>query len=363
MERALSELVRHGHERVEFVVVASELQEDLRALARWERVRVPARPFPLRFAAFQARAGAVLRRTRADLVHTMGAIVPNRVDVAAVQFCHAAYLADQDLSWTAELPPLRRLNTTAHWRVALAAERWSYRPGRLRLFTPASEGVRRELARHFPGIPSVVAPNGVDTDRFRPDAEARARVRDELGVPPGAVLALFVGGDWKRKGLSVAIEGVGIARRAGADVRLCVVGPGDAARYGELAARAGAGDAVRFAGRRSDTPRFYAAADVGVLPSRYEAFPLVALEALASGLPLVATPINGIEDLVEDGEHGRLVAREPAAVGRALAELARDEAARRGMGAAGRRRAERFRWTDSAEAVLGAYGRLLGRAV
>jgi glycosyltransferase involved in cell wall biosynthesis len=119
---------------------------------------------------------------------------------------------------------------------------------------------------------------------------------------------------------------------------------------------------VEFFGPRSDTERFYRAADVFVFPTRYEAFPLVALEAAAAGLPLVATPVNGVEELLEDGEAGIAVERLPAAVADALVRLATRPDERARMGHAARRRATAFTWEDSVRRTLGLYDRLLATA-
>ena len=86
-----------------------------------------------------------------------------------------------------------------------------------------------------------------------------------------------------------------------------MVGAGDAARIEALAGRHGVAGRLRLLGRRADVERWYQAADLFVFPTAYEAFPLVGLEAAASALPLVATAVNGIEDLVQDGDAGLLV--------------------------------------------------------
>jgi glycosyltransferase involved in cell wall biosynthesis len=357
MERAFAELVRRARGEVEFVVVTAELGEDLRPLVDWQRIRVPRRPIPLKFVLFAVRAGLRLRRVEADLVHTLGAIVPNRTDLASVHFCHAGFRAATGSLGPESAPPLRRLNTALSRLLALAAERWCYRPPRLRLFGAVSTGVARELERHYPGIPAVLTPNGVDAERFAPNAAARSELREEEGVSANEVVVLFVGGNWPWKGLDVAIEAIAAARSA-APLRLWVVGRGNKGRFGVLARRAGVADRVRFFGVRDDTERFFQAADIFVLPTLYETFALVAHEAAAAGLPVVATRVNGIDELVGN-EAGIIVERTPESVGRALARLAADPELRSRLGAEGRRRALGFSWERSAASVLAAYGRLL----
>jgi glycosyltransferase involved in cell wall biosynthesis len=360
MERALAELIRRIHREWRVVVVAAEVAADLRPLVDWRRVRVPRRPIPLKFLAFFALGSLRLARVRTDLVHATGAIVANRADVATVHLCHAGFREATGALAPKSAPPIRRANTTVARVLALAAERWCYRPGRLRLLAAVSRGVATELARHYPAVPVRVTPNGVDVECFASDDGARDRLRREEGVAPGVLVALFVGGDWDRKGLHLAIEGVAAARDRGAQVELWVVGRGQEPRFGQLAKRAGVAERVRFFGARAraDVARFYQAADVFVLPTAYETFSLVAHEAAACGLPVVGTRVSGIEDLVGADDAGILVARTAQAVGDALARLAADTALRQAMGAEGRRRTADLTWDQSVATVVDLYGSL-----
>jgi glycosyltransferase involved in cell wall biosynthesis/GT2 family glycosyltransferase len=353
MERVVAELVRRLHGDFDVVVVSSTLAPDLRGLVRWERVRVPPAPFPLKFAAFFARAGWRLRRLDADLVQTVGAIVPNRVDVAAVHFCHADYRRATGTLAPAEAAPLHRLNSTVSRALALAAERWCYRPSRTGVLSAVSTGVARATARHYPGVQVAVVPNGVDLERFRPDTAARAELRQ--GTPERGTVAVFVGGDWDRKGLGVALRAIALLRDGGRAVGLWVVGEGDQERFGAEAERLGIADRVTFFGARRDVERWFQAADLFVLPTLYETFSLVAHEAAACGLPVVATRVHGIDDLAGDGEAGLLVERDATEVATAIARLSDDPGLRRRLGDEGRRRVAPLTWercTDEARGVL-----------
>ena len=351
MERAFFELVKGASDRFRFVVVSAELAPELRELVVWHRTTVPMRPIPLKTVAFAFTAAAKLARTRVDLVHTLGAIVPNHADVATVQFCSTGFVR-KTRSLAPSGPPLRRLNTSFARLLGLTLERWCYRPARLRALAPVSNGIARELERSFNAVPRSLTPNGVDVTRFAPSPASRAAVRQELGAGDELV-ALFVGGDWNRKGLGIAID----ALRAVPHMQLWVVGEGDVARFTARAEAAGAAGRVRFLGRRTDTERFFAAADVFVFPTLYEAAPLVAYEAAASALPIVATAVNGLDELLEGC--GLAVERSAESVGAALARLAADPELRRSLGSAGRERASTFTWQSSVETVVALYNRLL----
>jgi glycosyltransferase involved in cell wall biosynthesis len=322
-------------------------------------VPTPRKPFPVRFGLFWVLGGLVLARPgrRRGLTHTMGAIVPNRVDVAGVHFCHAGFQRQHGRVAPAGLRSPRGLNTTITNVISRWAERWCYRPGRVRLLATVSRGVERELRAAYPGVPVVITPNGVDLGRFGAAPAARRELRAAEGVDDADVVALFVGGDWDRKGLAIAIEAVAGATAAGAPLRLWVVGPGDQPRMHAVAAACGVADRVRFFGRRADVERWFQAADLFVLPTAYEAFPLVGLEAAAAGLPLVVTAANGFEELVRD-DAGVLVRRDTATVGAALARLASDPALRERLGRTARERALGYTWDRSVAAVTAAYASL-----
>ncbi len=351
MEKVTAQLLRAGAERWQWVVVSATLAPELRPLVEWHRVRVPSRPFPLRFVLFFVVAGVRLRRVRAEIRHTCGAIVPNRVDVASVHFCHAAY-AEVERADRRRVDA-RGLNTAITRVLSILAERWCYRPRRLGTLAAVSGGIADELQRHYPDVPVVVTPNGVDAARFAPDPEARRALRAAEQVGDDDVVVLFVGGDWLRKGVPELVAA--LARTSTPAARLWVVGGGDQSEVERQAAQLGVADRVRCFGRRDDTPAFYAAADVFALPSRYEAAPLVVLEAAAAGLAIVATAVNGATDVVADGETGLIVDRAPASIAAAIDRLVAEPDLRAHLGAAVRERALGLTWQRSYETVAGVY--------
>jgi UDP-glucose:(heptosyl)LPS alpha-1,3-glucosyltransferase len=355
MERAYAELIRRIHDRYRVVVISCELAPSLRPFVDWRRVRAPLRPFPLRFVLFWALGSLKLSRVQPDLVQPLGAIVANHADIAAVHFCHSGFYAATGHLAPPDLPALRKINTSLTRLLSLAAERWCYRPSRLSAFVAVSRGVVTDLEARFPGIPVTLVPNGVDLERYRPDLATRREVRAAEQVEGDEVIVLFVGGDWDRKGVPIILE----ALRETARAQLWVLGQGDEARASEIARSFGVVDRVRFFGARMDAERFYAAADIFCLPSLYEAFPLVALEAAASGLPIVGTPVHGVSELIGDGEAGVLVERSALAVGEALRRLVENPALRAELGAAARSRVADQTWDAAADTMVRLYEDLL----
>ncbi|MGH9127846.1 MAG: glycosyltransferase family 4 protein [Acidimicrobiales bacterium] len=361
MDMLLSEIIRHGHDRFDFVVVSTLLAEDLRPLvAEWHRVRVPRRPFPLRFVSFWVLAGRLVDRLDADVVQATGAIVPGRVDVIGVYHCHRAYRA----VWFSPGAPLtRRLNTMATRFAGALAERWCYRSSRVRTLTCISGGLQADLEQYFPGVPSLLVSPGVDSSLFRPMPEIRAkRIADE-GGPPARMLVAFVGGDWHRKGLDIALMGLAEAVRRGADVSMWVAGRHDEGWFRELPASLGVAERVRFLGSPKEVAPVYQAADVFLLPSSYETFSLPAHEAAACGLPVVATAVHGVSALVGDNVAGMVIERDASAVADALVKLWADPDLRERLGREGRQRARTLTWASYAKGMLALYQDLMAAGV
>jgi glycosyltransferase involved in cell wall biosynthesis len=309
------------------------------------RVRGPRRPFSLWYPWFCLFGSlAVWRHRGGGLVHTTGALVANRADLSTVHFCHLAYHRRAESARAARASLAYRLNGWVAGKMSRIAERYCYRRAVTERLVAVSDGVARELRREFPAAAVSVVPNGVDTEVFAPDAEVRERVRAELGIDPGALVVLFVGGEWDRKGLRYAIEGVA---RAPAWC-LVVVGGGDAERHAALAARAGAGSRVRFVGAVSSAAPYYPAADAFLLPTAYETFSLVTFEAAASGLPLLVSRASGVEEILVEGRNGWFVDRDAGMIAERL-EALEDEEVRRSYGRAAREDSARFGWDRAVE--------------
>ena len=358
MERACAELIRHTHEEILYVVVSSELAPELQGLVeKWIRIRIPLRPIPFKFCLFFIIAGLRLRRLDFDVLHTVGAIVPNKADLATVHLSQADLRATRTKT-TSGRTPARRLNTAMARALAAVAELWCYRASRLRALAGVSRALVENLRERYPTLPVVLTPNGVDSSRFSPDAVSRMRVREEIGVAQARLVAIFVGSEWSRKGLAVAMRAVVAARSDGIDIELWVVGEGDEDRMRALLAALDDPCAARFFGRRDDTERFYRGADMFVLPSVYETFSLASFEAASSGLPLVIPRLPGARELVEHGGGGLFTDTTVGSVKEALSTISLDETLRRKLGQEARRRAEQYSWEGSARSVVAVYEQL-----
>lgn len=256
-------------------------------------------------------------------------------------------------------------------RHTLAAEGAMFRHPDLRAVICNSRMVRDDIARRFgvAGDKLELIYNGVDTAHFHPGLreQHRAALREKVmrsgihtdSCGDAAKVLLFVGSGFERKGVATLLDA--LARLP--DAQLWIVGRDKAQAVMERrAARLGVTNRVRFFGPQNDVRPFYGAADIFALPTLYDPFPNAALEALASGLPLVTTSTCGAAELVRDGENGAVCSpNDAAALAACLATLLRDGPTPRQRTAA-RAAAEPLTLEVTAGSLLALYRRLLGPA-
>jgi len=185
------------------------------------------------------------------------------------------------------------------------AERHLFNSPQLRAVICNSQMVKNEV-RHYFGVPEHalhVIYSGVDVQAFSPELRChRDAVRKRYSVPAEATLFLFVGSGFERKGVRQVLEALA---QLPPNTHLIVVGRDKRAkRLKQLAAVLGVEGRVHFAGVQSDVKPFYGAADALVLPTLYDPFPNVVLEAMAAGLPVITSTKCGAAELIEHGING-----------------------------------------------------------
>jgi glycosyltransferase involved in cell wall biosynthesis len=303
----------------------------------------------------------ILRRERPDVLHThnpkpglYGRIVGRLAGVpVVVNTCHGLYFTDTD-------PRVKRT-------ILLVLEGIAARFSDAEL-VQSSEDLDRLVRTHaYPRRRTRLLGNGVDLARFRPDvltADDRAQVRsDVFGARDDQVVVGMVGRLVAEKGLLELFEA---ARRLDDRYVVVVVGPDDPAKPDALdraTVAAAEADGVRFLGMRDDVDRLYGALDLFVLPSWREGFPRAAMEAAASGLPVIASDVRGCRQVVDHDVTGLLVpVRDGAALAAAVTALGDDADRRAAMGAAAvRRAATHFDERQVVDIVLDTYRRVAGR--
>jgi D-inositol-3-phosphate glycosyltransferase len=220
----------------------------------------------------------------------------------------------------------------------------------------------------------ITIPPGVDLRRFYPIPENEAK--EYIGIPPCGRMLLFVGRMEPLKGLDVLVEAIAIMRQNGTYQKnpFCLViigGDADASteqtnielsRIKSLSGTYGLEDLVTFLGKKNQDslPYYYSAAEAVIVPSQYESFGMVALEAMACGTPVVASQIGGLAYLVQDGLTGYTVpVDEPEELARRITSLLDDQALRERMGYQAVELAQEYAWEKIASRLLSVYMSLL----
>jgi len=296
-------------------------------------------------------------------------------------------LAARDLKAAWDAPIVHMFHTLGLMknRVALSPDEMegSYRAdGEREVIRTADRLIAATLAEksqlHFlyqaPEDKIIIVPPGVDTSRFYPIPVDEAR--ESIGLPSGERILLFVGRIEPLKGLDTLLRAIALLRESGVQCQaphfLVVIGgdpdasgenlTSEMARLQALSRELGLNDLVLFLGKRAqDTlPYYYSAADVLIMPSHYESFGMVALEAMACGTPVVASQVGGLAFLVQDGQTGFAVPNgDVPALSDRLTRLLTDSALRETLGLQAAAYARQYSWENIVDRLLAVYENVL----
>jgi glycosyltransferase involved in cell wall biosynthesis len=358
--------------RVDFSVVTTAVDPALAATEMVDGVTVHRVALDRRHPLSKVRASARLatslwRAGRAsDVIHIHGVSQKNLPAALVARWLSKPLVLTLHTSGQDEPDVVRRRGRLAYWAFMS--------PALVLAVSPSLSDSYHEAA----GAARVVmlTPNGIDTQRFRPASDdERLALRRGLGWPDTQPIVLFVGffsrdkrpdllfRAWRRLGpTSVRTKLVFVGATASGYYEI------DQSLSGQIradAAACGRGDDVEFAQPTNDVERYFRAADVFVLPSAREAHPLALLEAMACGLPSIATRLRGATDaIIEDGVNGRLVpVDDEPALADALGGLLADRAAAQTLGIRGRETVlARYDVSHTSEKWLTAYHTVLTKA-
>lgn len=343
----------HEHE---FTVFAVQFENPCPERIRWVRIPAPTRPLALLYLAFHVLAPIfyVWHRLRHRVRFDSVQIIESNLlfgNIAYSHFCHRAFLERHwnEIGGRGLRGALRRLDHWLHARL----EPWVYR--RASVIVTPSHGLARELTAAYPRAAAKirVLANPVDLQSLRrPESFDRELFRKNLGLMPQDIALAFVAlGHYERKGLPLLLRG--LAALQDPKLKVLVVGGSSNAisDYRERATRIGLNGSAQFFETQRDVRPYLWAADALALPSCYEVFPLVVLEAAAAGLPLLVTPLNGVEEFLRDAENGLLMRRDVNAVSECVARFAQlPPETRRQMGRRAQADVERYGMAQFASA-------------
>lgn len=290
----------------------------------------------------------LVRRIRPDVVH--GHMFGSNIWATLIgRACRVPVVIAHEQTWSYEGQPLRRLidgrviGRLAHAFVAVSR----------------ADAGRMHEVEHVPAARIHVIPNAW----FAPAELTSTDVRAEIGAGPDVPLAACAALMRPQKRHDVLIDAFAQARRAVPTAQLVLAGDGELEQIvRERIAAHGLGDAVHLLGTRGDVDSIWRAADVAVLSSDFEGTPLAILEAMSDAVPVVATDVGGLPDLIDQASGILVARRDPAALGAAMARVLGDRELRERMGAAARERAQLFTAERHAERTGELYEELLRRA-
>jgi len=174
------------------------------------------------------------------------------------------------------------------------------------LIVANSKMVKEQIMKHYavPDERITIIYNGVDLKRFTPENKNSSRdtPRKSLGISKDSKILLFVGSGFERKGLKTLIDSIPLLKKD--DIKVLVIGKGNAKKYKILAERQSISEKIIFLKPQKKIEKFYAAADMFILPTLYDPFSNATLEAMASGLPVITTKNNGVAEFIENGREG-----------------------------------------------------------
>jgi UDP-glucose:(heptosyl)LPS alpha-1,3-glucosyltransferase len=322
-ERYLNQLASHLAGRGdEVTIVCRSREESPHPLVRFELLRPLALGAAWRLSSFAKAVEEHVREARYELVYGLGKGWAQDV-LRLGGGLHATYL---ELAHEATRSGWKRLlpGSELKHKLALAAEARALRaPGLVRIVVNARMVEHDAIQRYDLSEERFrLVYNGVDLERFHPRRRSAegAALRAQNAIDPAAPVVLFLGSGYGRKGLDRVLEAFAELRRGRSAARLLVVGyDSQQASFERRAAELGQAEAVRFLGGRRDAEVCFAAADVYVLPTRYDPFANTTIEALASGLPVITTRGNGAHELLEERVQGTVLESPEDEQGMALA--------------------------------------------
>jgi UDP-glucose:(heptosyl)LPS alpha-1,3-glucosyltransferase len=262
-----------------------------------------------------------------------------------------------------------------HQRQVLAIEERRFTRGNFHKVVVMSDLVGNQIKSRY-GLTDdevVTIYNGIDTERFHPRLreEYREEYRERIVVPKNTFIVLCVANDYLRKGVPTLIKATKRIKDQGGlpngrPLRVAVIGKERHEREHELAEtckQLGVYDDVKFYGPQDLVERWMAMSDVLALPTHFDAFGNVVLEALASGLPALVSDKAGAAEVVEDGKTGWILSdpEDDAALAERIVEASTDPARLDQMAAAGRTAAEGYRWDNHFDKMLALYAQVAAK--
>jgi UDP-glucose:(heptosyl)LPS alpha-1,3-glucosyltransferase len=352
VERSIWEAARHWRHSHDVTIVAADID-------RTDLDGVTIREVPAAAGSGPYSFGRAARRhyrlDEFDHVISFG-VQPVPATIAWVGSVHRAWLeASRRFPDSGRLRhPLLRYLLRRHIE-RLVLERRYFRDPNWSLVVTVADAVGNDLTRLYDVDPALLRTvnNGFDPAEFDPSRRDIERdvMRAEWGVPPDAIVLCMVANELPRKGYDHALRA--IAGAGDRRLHLVLAGTADPVRYARLTAELGLTGRTHYLGQQADIGRVHAGSDAFILPTKYEAFCMAIVEALASGLPVITTSVPGAGDLVQPDVNGLLLddPEDSAALTTLVRRIADDEVRAR-LAAAARPSVDQLSWAEQFDRAI-----------
>ncbi|MDR4509279.1 MAG: glycosyltransferase family 4 protein [Candidatus Brocadiaceae bacterium] len=326
---------------------------------------VPAITFwsPLKYWTFAVNVPKAIKKTgiKFDLIHGLTQTLSQ--DIYRVGGgCHWEYMMHTYPLMQCKVGKIILCLNPRHFSLLLL-EKIIFKKNKFYQITCISEQCKREIMHHYdlPSNKIEVIYNGVNITLFTPRNKQRYReiMRKQFSISPDKVLLLFVGSGFKRKGLKHVINALPLITNR-KKIKVLVAGKGNTQHYYRLALHKGVEDIISFTGIYKHTQELYAAADIFVFPSEYDAFGTACLEAMASEIPVITSETSGVSEIITNGKDGFILNYPIAAKELAkYIQILLEKKVREKMGKAARQKAEMYSFETNAKNTLRVYRKVL----
>ena len=350
IERCTAELCERLCHDNEIHVYTRNFESKQNLPIKFHKIRVSKLPSILdcfSYFLFMIKATKEAKKGDFDIIH--GGLEP---DIITAHSCHRAWVEFKKRNGEF----LRYLFNPAH-HIILFLENRVYKQNKFKKIIAVSTGVKEELIKYYniPESKIEVVPNGVDLSRFKKDTQKRKEIREKFGFLNNDFVLLFVGNEFRRKGLQFIIKA--LPEIEDKKVKLLVVGGANKKPYEKLAEKLGVFDRVLFVGKQKNTSDYYSATDIFVFPTLYEPFGLVILEAMASSLPVITSKCAGIIENFTDDLKKYLLdnPRDSYELANKLNLLMQNPQEVEKLGNTSRKFSEEYSWNKNAERITNIY--------
>lgn len=347
VERYALELIRNLTTRAEVHLFTNEIKAETDA--RVHSVASLGKKDLFSVNSFMVFLKKSLRKKDFDIIHSMGPLYLDP-DVVTAHICQKRLLSDKETLF-GDFSFFKRKYWDVRTHTAAGFQKISF--NNAQQVIAVSSLLAKELT-DFYGIekPVVIHP-GIGQEFFESFSELKREAkREELGIGKDSKVVLFVGGQWERKGLKYLIETLSSLPRS---TLLLVVGKGDEEMYKKIARNRGVIERVIFAGFTENIIDYYNISDMLALPSLYEPFGYPVLEAMAAGLPVIASKQVGASELISEGETGYILdnVEDVKMIGSSILSIIKK--GKENLSQKARKRAKEYLWERKIEDILSVY--------